>query len=127
MGTERVSSGFERQAGAKAPRGPVALPKAEMSEACARRLLRNATVTKVQRFDSADFFMNQYLSKQRAATAEGAAPGSEPSTAPSSARSEATPEEMPSGYADIHVSEAQLERPPSPRRARVPPRPDQMR
>lgn len=132
MGHER-SSGSEREAVSRpVPRGPAALPKAEMSEACARRILRNATATKVQRFDSADFFMNQYLSKQRAATAEGAATESEPSTAASSARSEAALlEEMPSGYGAIHLSEAQLERPPSPRRPRAllttPPRPGPMR
>jgi len=71
------------------PRGPAALPKAQMSEACAQRLLRNATATKVKRFDSADYFM--HLAKRQPSAVPCSTPGFAPSSAPPSAPSSAPP------------------------------------
>lgn len=70
-----------------APRVPKALPKAPQSEAVAKRLLYHSTIRPVQRFDSADFFLDQHYAKTReAAAADEAADEVMPDTeAPSDA------------------------------------------
>lgn len=60
-----------------APKVPKALPKAPMSEAVAKRLLYHSTVRPLQRFDSADFFLDQHAKAREQeqevqATADGA-------------------------------------------------------
>lgn len=59
------------RSGSRPPsRGPPhALPKAPTSAEVARRMLANAEARPVKRFDSADYFMNQYLATQQRATA----------------------------------------------------------
>lgn len=49
----------------RAPRQQRALPKAQLSEAVARRLWRNANAVPIKRFDSADFFLNKYLEERQ--------------------------------------------------------------
>ena len=48
------------------PKVPKTLPKAPQSEEVAKRLLYHSTIRPVQRFDSADFFLDQHYAKARA-------------------------------------------------------------
>lgn len=102
MGEERCAADAGLSRGQAPARRPAALPRGQMSETCARRLLRNATATKVKRFDSADYFMHQHLTKQQLSavpcSAPSSAPCSAPSTAPSSARSDTMQEDVPASF-----------------------------
>jgi len=70
---------------------PRALPKAPTSEAVARRLWMNSNAVPMKRFDSADYFLNQYLEQRKQGKLAAAAMDvedhsySEQSNAPSAA------------------------------------------
>lgn len=61
---DQLSGGRTRKA---SPR-PLALPKAPMSQEVAQRMIRNSTVRPVQRFDSADYFLQQHLERVKGAS-----------------------------------------------------------
>ena len=52
----------------KASPRPLSLPKAPLSQEVAKRLLRNATVRPVQRFDSADYFLQLHQERSKGAS-----------------------------------------------------------
>ena len=107
MGEEKLQHAHTARTG----RGPAALPKAQMSAQCAQRMIRNATVSKIKRFDSADYFMHQHLSKRD----QPSPPCSAPSTAPSSARSDICETATPSGYCPGEMDNQDIDmEPPQP-------------
>lgn len=55
---------------AKAKKLPKVLPKAPQSDEVAQRLLRNSTIRPVQRFDSADYFLEQWEQQQQTLKAQ---------------------------------------------------------
>jgi hypothetical protein len=54
------------------PRALPKAPKAPLTEAVAKRLLYHSTIRPVQRFDSADFFLDQHYAKARVQEAAAA-------------------------------------------------------
>ena len=70
------------------PRKYAGLPKAPQGKLVAQRLMRNATMRPVQRFDSADYFLQQHNDRNKAAASTPASDDEDVSTAASASAAE---------------------------------------